>query len=362
MKTALLSVQELGQKVITQAATRKDFIAPTKDLIARPSRTLEIVGKVNDVFGINDIAHEQIALHTSVPQDYYRRIRDTQPGLWAQTVNTLLHANPAEQRMVRTLDGTARAFLSNKYRPIDNVDLLNNLLPTLNDFPGLRFASADVTERRMYLKVVSSRMEGEVKRGDVVQMGLLISNSEVGLGSIVVAPFTERLVCTNGATHLDYGQRRAHLGRALSSEDDNAAQFFSDETRKADDNAFFLKVRDTVKACLDGNVLAKLLEDMRNATQDKIEDPQGTVDAVAVQVGLTETEKTSVLTHLINGADLSRWGLANAITRAAQDAEGYDRATELEAAGGALMVAHGQLPGKTAIEQVKVRRRRASRN
>jgi hypothetical protein len=36
-----------------------------------------------------------------------------------------------------------------------------------------------------------------------------------------------------------------------------------------------------------------------------------------------------VLKHLILGGSLTTWGLANAVTRAAQDAESYDRATEL---------------------------------
>ncbi len=41
--------------------------------------------------------------------------------------------------------------------------------------------------------------------------------------------------------------------------------------------------------------------------------------------------------HLIRGGDLSAWGLANAITRTAEDAADYDRATELEVAGGRVI-------------------------
>jgi len=48
-------------------------------------------------------------------------------------------------------------------------------------------------------------------------------------------------------------------------------------------------------------------------------------------------EQSSVLRHLIEGGDLSRWGLANAVTRAAADVESYDRSTELEAIGGAVV-------------------------
>ena len=38
----------------------------------------------------------------------------------------------------------------------------------------------------------------EVKQGDTVQAGIIISNSEVGLGSLSLRTFLYRLVCLNG--------------------------------------------------------------------------------------------------------------------------------------------------------------------
>jgi hypothetical protein len=66
-------------------------------------------------------------------------------------------------------------------------------------------------------------------------------------------------------------------------------------------------------------------------------DPVRVVEATARRLTLTEGEKASVLQHLIRGGDLSAWGLANAVTRTALDAPDYDRATELEAAGGRVI-------------------------
>lgn len=40
-----------------------------------------------------------------------------------------------------------------------------------------------------------------------------------------------------------------------------------------------------------------------------------------------------ILNYLIQGGDLSLYGLSNAITRASQDVESYDRATALEGIG-----------------------------
>jgi hypothetical protein len=47
-----------------------------------------------------------------------------------------------------------------------------------------------------------------------------------------------------------------------------------------------------------------------------------------------------VLTHLIEGGDLSQYGLMNAVTRTAEDAQSYDRASELEAAGAVVLDLH----------------------
>ena len=57
----------------------------------------------------------------------------------------------------------------------------------------------------------------------------------------------------------------------------------------------------------------------------------------AKKFGLTEAERGSVLTHLIRGGDLSQYGLVNAVTRAAEDADDYDRATAFETLGGRIV-------------------------
>ena len=57
-------------------------------------------------------------------------MRSDAPALLAHNVNHWFKTQPAE-RMVRTLDGKARAFLSNRYRRLDNFDLLHAVMPVL---------------------------------------------------------------------------------------------------------------------------------------------------------------------------------------------------------------------------------------
>ena len=47
----------------------------------------------------------------------------------------------------------------------------------------------------------------------------------------------------------------------------------------------------------------------------------------------SEDEGAGIYQHLIEGNDLSLYGLSNAVTRQSQDVADYDRATELEGKG-----------------------------
>jgi hypothetical protein len=58
------------------------------------------------------------------------------------------------------------------------------------------------------------------------------------------------------------------------------------------------------------------------------------VEIVGKKLTLTEGERKGVLSRLIEGGDLTRYGLHAAITRASADVEDYDRASDLERIGG----------------------------
>jgi hypothetical protein len=58
---------------------------------------------------------------------------------------------------------------------------------------------------------------------------------------------------------------------------------------------------------------------------------------ISKRYGFQQKEKENVLTHLAKGGDLSLWGLANAVTRSAEDSDRYDRAIEMERLGGEII-------------------------
>ena len=60
--------------------------------------------------------------------------------------------------MIRTLDGTARAFLSDRYRRIDNYEIATTVFPIIGAMEGASIESCELTDSRMYIKVVNPRI------------------------------------------------------------------------------------------------------------------------------------------------------------------------------------------------------------
>ena len=81
---------------------------------------------------IQQTAHRQLGAYLGIPQKYYEKMLTENMGLLADNVNSWL-SRSAETRLIRTMDGRARAFLSDRYRRIDNLDIANITLPVIED-------------------------------------------------------------------------------------------------------------------------------------------------------------------------------------------------------------------------------------
>ena len=334
-----ISLVEMAQEIQRQNDLKADYMLDTRSLRLEPfggGLYLNAYDQSGDYavepLEVNAIAHRQIGTHLKIPAAYYDKMLEEYPELLAQNVNAWFQREPAV-RMVRTIDGTARAFLSNRYRRIDNLDIAGIVLPVLQEMEGMHFESCQLTDSRMYIKVVNTRLEAEVVPGDIVQSGVIISNSEVGLGSVNIQPLVYRLVCSNGMVVNDAQTRRTHIGRV--NEADENFQLFSQETLAADDHAFAMKIKDTVMAAVDETRFTRVVGMMREATtvQMNTTDIPGVVRLASKDFNITEEESTGVLQRLIEGKDLTLYGLSNAVTRFSQDVDSYDRATALEGIG-----------------------------
>jgi len=333
----LAHFDELAQEVVRQQKAKRDFVGDPKLMALNPdsqSFHLKTNGHFED-FRIADSMHKQLGNKLGIPGKYYDRMRHEQPELLAANVNVWLQNEP-QKKMIRTLDGTARAFLSNAYRPLDNFDLMNAILPTLRGFTvnGLEIRDCGLTECRMYLKATVKTLTAEVRLGDTVEAGIVISNSEIGEGSLRVEPLIFRLACLNGLIS-QHSICRYHVGRRMGEDDGRIEEFFSDQTKHTRDQAFWMQVRDVVKGTLgDGKWFSEEVNKLKSATEQMISKPKAEVIEIAQKkFGFNTTETESILESLIKSGDYSKYGLANAVTFTAQGVPDYDRRIDLERTG-----------------------------
>lgn len=338
------TLTELAIELDRQNNVKKDYLVDTRNMIMDAGPNNAMLSIRNDKTGqtlmlnVNEVAHNQIGSTLGIPAKYYDKMRSDNPELLAQNVNSWFEKNP-KTHMVRTLDGTARAFLSDSYRRIDNYDIAQTVLPILSEVfdVGNPQNSFEVTDERLYLKVVNPRLTTEVVPGDIVQAGILITNSEVGLGSMTIQPLIYRLVCSNGMVVNDAKVRKYHAGKKNEALEDFT--LYSNETLMADDRALQLKIRDTVRAVAEQARFERVVEMMRLAKGAKIttNNIPMMVEMAAPEFGYTKKEGEGILDYLIRGNDLSMYGFANATTRYAQDVQSYDRSTALESIGYSIM-------------------------
>lgn len=358
------TLTELAARLTHIQTTKRDFAVPVSQLqmtlegaltfpLSRPQHSTPSILETHahasshsmNAFALNRWSGAQLASYTEIPKNYFDRLQSENKSLLADCVNhSLIQAsksNPRDSRLIRTIDGHVRGFLSAKYRMLDSYDLLETCLPVLID-NQFEVVSSELTESRMYLKVSSPKVQAEVKQGDVVQYGVMIQTSDVGASSLKVEPYITRLVCMNGMV-MESTFRKAHLGSSRVERD--VQELLTNETKRLNDAAFFATVRDYLTASMKPEMFELEVNKMRIAAEQPIKNfnleqvVELTMDAVKVT---GDNIKTGILHALANGnegAGLTKWGLVNSITRASYAVEDldYDQATSLERAGGAIL-------------------------
>ncbi len=345
------SLEELVARLETIKADAKDYVVPVPKLEvgsvldSRPRLMLRNEG--NDSFPtsfpMTRHAETQVCEWLGIPHRYYDAMCEA--GLWSLAAANLAKWIPTkgtEKRLVRTAEGRVRAVLSDRYRPLDNYDVVVTALEVAQQTPhGAKVQYCHLTEQQMAVDLVVPALAEEVRAGDLLIPGIRVSNSEVGSAALRVEPYVYRKICKNGMVG-PQSLYRAHLGARLTE----GEQFYSPETLRATDAAVFSQVRDYVRAGLDGTILAQFVGQLRAAAGIRVEDPIRAVDSVSASLAASKAEKAAILSAFIGEADPTLYGLAQAITRQAQEIPTEVGFTWERYAG--AIVAELVVPGATA--------------
>ena len=355
------ALSKLLEKVKDQAARSADYLAPTSDLQktttldGKPQIIIEANrGEPTRFFNINDTAFAQIATHAEIDTRTARRLQASYPREFDALTNARWQKEPT-RRMVRThlasdpmgssTDGTVRAFVSDKFKTFDNVNLLQACLPQLMELP-LQVVSADLSEKRMYLRLKSLEQLGTgANVGDHMANGMGFGNSEVGAGSVNVYQIFWTLACTNGMQT----QNKTRASHITSARDGDDWGLLSDDAKNADNHALELKLRDLVGYYSSREAFDDICNQMRMAALDVIDGVATDVTDVVNNLGkvmqLTKKENSDVLNGLMatigqsgfeQAKPLSRATLVNAVTAVAHRSD-IDDVDTWQQRGGQLL-------------------------
>ena len=279
---------------------------------------------------LSDHALGQMATDLEIPKRYFNRMRSIAPGLFQTNVHHWLYETPKRKLVrARKTDTTdvGRAWLSDRYRRLDNIEVAYKLLPELNNVgEAWEIHNASISDTKFHFRATFPAMEKAIKVGDPVRWGLQITNSEVGGAQFSIDNFVMRLACINGMVVTKVMSAR-HVGKRLG---DN----LSDEAIRADDKAFWLAARDELRASISEERFEEVVATLRGATEGShIVAPIKATETLAKTFDLTDGEKDAVLLNLASGGDMSKWGALNAVTAAAKSSESFDRRVEMEEIG-----------------------------
>lgn len=348
-----ISLVAMATELERQAQSKKDFVAPMA-LVKMNDDGHSVTLKDQGTLKLQSIAKRQLAAAYEIPANFYDRLEADYPELLAKTVNDLIAGEEPRKMMIRTLDSQARAFLSNRFRALDNYDLFEACIPVIQADKRIIIESTQLTERKLYIKLRLPWLDRELAIPEGLKMGVghnffvrkieasvTISNSETGYGAISIQPGVFEKQCTNLATFKDEGFGKLHIGKALGGESTAIEEYVSDETKRARDQAVWLEVRDVLKATMDGRVMENIVKKLQAARANVIEgNLVDVVEVFAKQQRFTEGEKGGLLKYLIESGEPTQYGLQWAVTRLAGDDQlvtDYDRASELERLGGAVI-------------------------
>ncbi len=313
------------------------------------------------------VCDEGLADKLGVPIAYLRRLRKDRPDMYDGNLNGWLHgsrvrtvapgdrfeqAHPGDSRqfLVRCFKGDdgepgiARAFLSDRFKTIDNLDVLMACLAGVKEAGvDINIVGADLTDRRMMVRLVAPEVTalaptllegyrspyGGASGTDnpIVWAGLQIANSETGGGAFTIVPRIQVQVCKNGLTIIKDAVREVHLGGKL----DAGVVRWSDETQEANVHLITAKTRDAVATFLDVDYMQSVIAGI----EEKAGTPIHRVDDVKVltkRLAFSQAETDSILDHFIRGGQMTFGGVLNAITSVAQGLSDADAAYEMESA------------------------------
>jgi hypothetical protein len=324
-------IKQMLTKVNNDANNKSDYIVRLK--------SLEVVENEHDYYPtlkydnyetrLTDNSVLNLANRLGMGTSYISKCISFQ-NVVSYNLNHWIRHNKDKGLMLRNNEDKTRAILSDRYKRIDCKDVANSTLDKLMDMGAeLKYSYYDGDD--MNITAVLPKLEGEVVKGDVVQGGITITNSEIGNGSLIIKPFIYRLVCTNGMVAPTYLNQfyAKHVGKMLiNAEDDEQWRSIVE------------KMQQQLDLVSNPEVFQENLLGLQQATNERI--TSRSIIQLAKKQCVSDDERAGIferLNHYVGDEfSVSKYELANAVTNLAnQESKSDQRARFLQELGGMII-------------------------
>jgi len=366
------NLQDMVKLLQEQQARKLDIVLPATQIHSRGGKVylngVDGVGADGELIEADgfylptEVFDAGVSAKLNISRAYIRRLRAEAPDLYDSNVNgwlqghkrvrngTLTVTREADARrfMLRLFrgedgDGVARALLSDRYKSVENLDVLMAALDGITA-SGVKadVVGADLSDSRMYVRVAAPEIQllapellknyrspftgARGVENPVVFSGFQISNSEVGGGAFSITPRLVIQVCGNGLTIGRDAFRAVHLGGKL----EEGVIDWSADTQKKSLELITAKTRDAVKTFLDIEYMRKIIAETEAKAGKKIDEPVETIEIVGKKLAYDQETQKGILAHFIDGGDRTAGGLMQAITSYSQLVPDADKAADLE--------------------------------
>ncbi len=299
----------------------------------------------------NDWAKRQIIGGSMGDMTYYKKCKTAGPaGLAEHNINEWLQEKASTQ-LVRTMNGTTRAFLGQNYMILDNYDALGeiakqvgsiNAIRKLNEEKPMTIDKGSLSEGNMYIEILDESQTYDIGKGRNFSAMMSFSNSDVGGGAANGNVGFFNWACAN--LHIkDQVMHKVHRGERLSE------QIYGHEI-VAQMSALWIKAIGVGlgRVMNDHQLFEKWAQELRESKEIKITDQKTTLKNLGQEFKITENELDTIATMLMGDDTISQdergtgFALVEGMTRASKQF-GVDREHEIATIAGKMTANNNQL-------------------
>ena len=243
-----------------------------------------------DIAPFSELAMSQFCAKMDIPVRYYRRLPD---DLKIILGNHELQRLKGTSFLIRGKGSWTRAFLSAEYVVYNNCEIAQTVEGLLAK-GNVSVKGFVLEETNMFLKIVSEEI-WDVESG--LKAGIMIGNSEVGMGSVSVEPFVFRKPCTNDLiVSREKSFRQAHIHLTAYELTRRMAEAVSEGFR----------------------VASSVLDAFLKTREVKVVDPVEVIRKIAEARQFSQKLTDEVVSSYLVEPEPNRFGVINAFTNAAQ--------------------------------------------